>query len=98
MTKDKELILIGNFDWTTMKNVLIGIVCTLVAVSVIYASMVSVVCSGGTGNSGTLLDGKTQEKVSYTTHIPIKILIDKNTDPEHVLRIGMSVVPTVIIE
>jgi len=28
----------------------------------------------------------------------LKIILDKGTDPEHVLRIGMSVEPTIVIE
>lgn len=36
--------------------------------------------------------------VKVVQRIPVKILLDKNADPQHVLRIGMSVEPTVIIE
>jgi len=36
--------------------------------------------------------------VKVVQRIPVKILLDKDTDPQHVLRIGMSVEPTVIIE
>lgn len=34
--------------------------------------------------------------VKVVQRIPVKIVFDKNTDKEHVLRIGMSVVPTII--
>jgi len=30
--------------------------------------------------------------------IPVKILLDEDTDPEHILRIGMSIAPTIIVE
>ena len=36
--------------------------------------------------------------VKIVQRIPVKILLDKDADPQHVLRIGMSVEPTVIIE
>jgi len=29
--------------------------------------------------------------------IPVKIVLDKGTDPEHVLRLGMSVTPTIAV-
>jgi multidrug resistance efflux pump len=28
----------------------------------------------------------------------VKIVLDKDTDPGHILRIGMSVVPTIIVK
>jgi len=30
--------------------------------------------------------------------IPVKILIDSSSDPKHLLRVGMSVVPTILTE
>jgi membrane fusion protein, multidrug efflux system len=35
--------------------------------------------------------------VKIVQRIPVKILIDEETDTEHVLRIGMSVVPTILV-
>ena len=34
--------------------------------------------------------------VKVVQRIPIKIVFDKNTDQDHVLRIGMSCVPSII--
>jgi len=42
-------------------------------------------------------ENATGNYVKVVQRIPIKILLDKNTDPQHVLRVGMSVVPTIII-
>ncbi len=35
--------------------------------------------------------------VKVVQRVPVKIFIDKETDTEHVLRIGMSVVPTILV-
>jgi membrane fusion protein (multidrug efflux system) len=54
----------------------------------------------GTGAVFSLFppENATGNYVKVVQRIPVKILFDKDTDPEHVLRIGMSVVPTVLIE
>lgn len=36
--------------------------------------------------------------VKVVQRIPVKILLEADTDPKHILRIGMSVVPTIIVE
>jgi len=36
--------------------------------------------------------------VKVVQRIPVKIVLDKAADPDHVLRIGMSAVPTIITE
>ncbi len=36
--------------------------------------------------------------VKIVQRVPVKIMIDRNSDPDHVLRVGMSVVPTVKIK
>jgi membrane fusion protein (multidrug efflux system) len=43
-------------------------------------------------------ENATGNYVKVVQRIPVKILLDKNTDPHHVLRIGMSVVPTILVE
>lgn len=43
-------------------------------------------------------ENATGNYVKVVQRIPIKILLDKNTDPHHVLRIGMSVVPTILVK
>ncbi len=54
----------------------------------------------GTGAVFSLFppENATGNYVKVVQRIPVKILLDKDTDREHILRIGMSVVPTVIVE
>lgn len=52
----------------------------------------------GTGASFSLFppENATGNYVKVVQRIPVKIVFDEDTDHEHILRIGMSVVPTVI--
>jgi membrane fusion protein (multidrug efflux system) len=43
-------------------------------------------------------ENATGNYVKVVQRIPVKILLDEGTDPHHVLRIGMSVVPTILVE
>jgi len=54
----------------------------------------------GTGAAFSLLppENATGNYVKVVQRIPVKIAIDKESDPQHVLRVGMSVVPTVRVE
>jgi membrane fusion protein (multidrug efflux system) len=54
----------------------------------------------GTGAVFSLFppENATGNYVKVVQRIPVKIVLDKDTDSSHVLRIGMSVVPTIIIE
>lgn len=54
----------------------------------------------GTGAVFSLFppENATGQFVKVVQRIPVKILLDKDTDKEHILRIGMSVVPTVIVK
>ena len=54
----------------------------------------------GTGAAFSLLppENATGNYVKVVQRIPIKIAIDKSSDPGHLLRIGMSVVPTIIVD
>ncbi|HUO77531.1 MAG TPA: HlyD family secretion protein [Thermodesulfovibrionales bacterium] len=54
----------------------------------------------GTGAVFSLFppENATGNYVKVVQRIPVKIVLDSNTDPEHVLRIGMSVEPTVVID
>jgi len=54
----------------------------------------------GTGAVFSLFpaENATGNFVKVVQRIPVKIVIDKDADPEHVLRMGMSVVPTIVIE
>jgi membrane fusion protein (multidrug efflux system) len=54
----------------------------------------------GTGAVFSLFppENATGNYVKVVQRIPVKIVLDKDADREHVLRIGMSVVPTILIE
>jgi len=53
----------------------------------------------GTGAAFSLLppENATGNYVKVVQRVPVKILIDNNSDPEHLLRTGMSVIPTVMV-
>jgi membrane fusion protein (multidrug efflux system) len=54
----------------------------------------------GTGAIFSLFppENATGNYVKVVQRIPVKIVLDKDTDKDHILRIGMSVVPTIIVE
>jgi len=54
----------------------------------------------GTGSAFSLFppENATGNYVKVVQRIPVKIVLDKDTDREHVLRVGMSVVPTILVE
>ncbi|PKL52429.1 MAG: HlyD family secretion protein [Nitrospira bacterium HGW-Nitrospira-1] len=54
----------------------------------------------GTGAAFSLFpaENATGNFVKVVQRIPVKILFDRDADPKHVLRVGMSVVPTIVIE
>ncbi len=53
----------------------------------------------GTGSVFSLFppENATGNFVKVVQRIPVKIVFDQDTDPQHVLRMGMSVEPTVVI-
>ena len=54
----------------------------------------------GTGSAFSLFppENATGNFVKVVQRIPVKIVLDQGTDPNHMLRVGMSVVPTAIVE
>jgi membrane fusion protein (multidrug efflux system) len=54
----------------------------------------------GTGAVFSLFppENATGNYVKVVQRIPVKIVLDKETDTEHVLRIGMSVVSTILVK
>ncbi|QXE92361.1 HlyD family secretion protein [Geomonas subterranea] len=52
----------------------------------------------GTGAAFSLLppENATGNYVKVTQRIPVRIAIDRRSDPDHLLRVGMSVVPTIL--
>jgi membrane fusion protein (multidrug efflux system) len=53
----------------------------------------------GTGSAFSLFppENATGNYVKVVQRVPVKIVLDKGEDPGHILRIGMSVVPTVLV-
>jgi membrane fusion protein (multidrug efflux system) len=51
----------------------------------------------GTGSAFSLFppENATGNYVKVVQRVPVKIVIDQGEDPGHILRVGMSVVPTV---
>ncbi len=64
-----------------------------------FAGTVESIMSG-TGSVFSLFppENATGNYVKIVQRIPVKIIPDKGTDSDHVLRIGMSVVPTILIK
>jgi membrane fusion protein (multidrug efflux system) len=54
----------------------------------------------GTGSAFSLFppENATGNYVKIVQRIPVRITIDEGSDPEHLLRVGMSVVPTIFTE
>jgi membrane fusion protein (multidrug efflux system) len=65
---------------------------------VFYGKVDSVMVGTGVVFSLFPPENATGNYVKIVQRIPVKILLDKGTDPAHILRIGMSVVPTILVE
>ena len=54
----------------------------------------------GTGSAFSLFppENATGNFVKVVQRVPVKIVLEKNADSEHILRVGMSVEPTILIE
>ena len=54
----------------------------------------------GTGSAFSLFpaENATGNYVKVVQRIPVKIVFDKDTDKEHILRVGMSVEPTILVD
>ena len=54
----------------------------------------------GTGSAFSLFppENATGNYVKIVQRIPVRITLDEGSDPDHLLRVGMSVVPTILIE
>jgi membrane fusion protein, multidrug efflux system len=54
----------------------------------------------GTGSVFSLFppENATGNFVKIVQRIPVKIVLEKGEDPEHLLRLGMSVVPTILVD
>jgi len=93
--------LVANFKETQLKNVRPG---QKVEIKVdtypgkIFTGKVDSIMAG-TGAAFSLFppENALGNYVKVVQRVPVKIMFDKNTDEAHVLRIGMSCVPTIII-
>ena len=65
---------------------------------VFYGKVDSVMAGTGAVFSLFPPENATGNYVKVVQRIPVKIVLDKGADPGHLLRIGMSVVPTILIE
>lgn len=65
---------------------------------VFYGKVDSIMAGTGAVFSLFPPENATGQFVKVVQRIPVKILLDKDTDTKHILRVGMSVVPTVIVE
>jgi len=95
-----DIWLVANFKETQLKNVLPG---QRVEIKVdtypgkIFSGKVDSIMAG-TGAAFSLFppENALGNYVKIVQRIPVKIIFDKNTDRGHILRIGMSAVPTII--
>jgi membrane fusion protein (multidrug efflux system) len=65
---------------------------------VFYGKVDSVMAGTGAVFSLFPPENATGSYVKIVQRIPVKIILDQGTDPSHILRIGMSVVPTILTD
>jgi membrane fusion protein (multidrug efflux system) len=98
----EEIWITGNYKETQLKRVKPGqkveIRVDTYAGRVFHGKVDSIMA--GTGSVFSLFppENATGNYVKIVQRIPVKILLEKGEDPEHLLRIGMSVVPTILVE
>jgi membrane fusion protein (multidrug efflux system) len=97
-----DIWITANFKETQMERVKPGqkvrIVVDTYHGKVFYGKVESV--QAGTGAVFSLFppENATGNYVKIVQRIPVKIILNQGTDPSHILRIGMSVVPTILVE
>ena len=97
-----DIWITANFKETQMERVIPGqkvrIVVDTYPKKVFDGKVESV--QAGTGAVFSLFppENATGNYVKIVQRIPVKIILDQGTDPSHILRIGMSVVPTILVE
>ena len=91
----------ANYKETQLERVKLGqkvrIIVDTYPGKVFYGKVESV--QAGTGAVFSLFppENATGNYVKIVQRIPVKIILDQDTDPSHNLRIGMSVVPTILV-
>ena len=92
----------ANYKETELKNVKPGqkvkIKVDTYPGKVFYGKVNSIMAGTGAVFSLFPPENATGNFVKVVQRIPVKIVLDEGTDPHHLLRIGMSVVPTIFVE
>jgi membrane fusion protein (multidrug efflux system) len=97
----EDIWITGNYKETQLEKVKLGqkveIKVDTYPGKVFYGRIDSIM--SGTGAVFSLFppENATGSYVKVVQRIPVKIILDQGTDPAHALRIGMSVVPTILI-
>ena len=96
-----EIWVTANFKETQLKRMRVGqtALASVDAYGRSYHGRVESI-AGATGARFSLLpaENATGNYVKVVQRIPVKILIDSSSDPKHLLRVGMSAVPTILTE
>jgi membrane fusion protein, multidrug efflux system len=96
-----DIWITANYKETQLERVKLGqkvrIIVDTYPGKVFYGKVESV--QAGTGAVFSLFppENATGNYVKIVQRIPVKIILDQDTDPSHNLRIGMSVVPTILV-
>jgi len=96
-----DIWITANYKETQLERVKLGqkvrIIVDTYSGKVFYGKVESV--QAGTGAVFSLFppENATGNYVKIVQRIPVKIILDQDTDPSHNLRIGMSVVPTILV-
>ena len=92
----------ANYKETELKNVKPGqkvkIKVDTYPGKVFYGRVNSIMAGTGAVFSLFPPENATGNFVKIVQRIPVKIVLEEGTDPDHLLRIGMSVVPTILVE
>lgn len=95
-----DIWVVANYKETEMENIRLGLPVRIKVDSYPGRTFKGTVDSimAGTGVSFSLFpaENATGNYVKVVQRIPVKIVLEQGTDKDHVLRVGMSVVPTVI--
>ena len=97
-----DIWITANYKETELKNVKPGqkvkIEVDTYPGKVFYGKVNSIMAGTGAVFSLFPPENATGNFVKVVQRIPVKIVLDEGADPNHLLRIGMSVVPTVLVE
>ena len=95
-----DVWLVANYKETQLEKVRVGLKVKIKVDSypgkTFYGKVDSIMA--GTGSTFSLFppENATGNYVKVVQRVPVKIVLDRETDPDHVLRVGMSVEPTIL--